>query len=197
MVAAAARIRYEARVLESTPAGAASSLLASEDASLAPARFTSRRGALLAAIALASVVATSTAGRIVSAPSVAGWYKTIAKPSFNPPNWAFPVAWSLLFALMGVAFWRVLRRAPSTPSRAAAIRLFAVQLVVNVGWSVAFFGAQSPSAGLVVIVPFWLLIVATIRTFHRVDRIAAWLLAPYAAWVAFAAVLNAAIVRLN
>ena len=156
----------------------------------------SRRGLGLAAIAAASVIATSTAGRIISAAPVAGWYRTLAKPSFNPPNWAFPVAWTLLFVLMGVAFWRILRT-PESARRSLAIRLFVAQLVVNVGWSTAFFGAHSPLAGMLVIVPFWLLIAATAWTFRSVDRPAAWLLTPYLAWVAFAAVLNAAIVRMN
>ena len=162
-----------------------------------PARFSSRRGRTLAFYAAASVIATSTTGRIVSAPGVAGWYRTIVKPSFNPPNWAFPVAWSTLFVLMGVAFWRILRQPVATPGRARAKLLFLAQLVVNVGWSVAFFGAHSPLAGLVVIVPFWLLIIATIRAFGRIDRVAGALLAPYLAWVTFATVLNAAILRLN
>jgi translocator protein len=157
----------------------------------------SRRGLVLGLIAASSVLVTSTAGRIVSAPGVRGWYRTIAKPSFNPPNWAFPVAWSLLFALMGVAFWRVLRAPAETPGRRAAIALFLAQLVVNVGWSVAFFGANSPLYGLLVIVPFWAMIVATLVAFRAIDRLAGWLLVPYLAWVSFAAVLNAAIWRLN
>ncbi len=157
----------------------------------------SRRGALLALFAAATVIVTSAAGRIISAPGVAGWYRTIAKPSFNPPNWAFPVAWSTLFLLMGIAFFRVLRRPESTPGRGRAQYLFLAQLVFNVGWSLAFFGAHSPLAGLLVIVPFWLLILATMHAFGRIERLAGALLAPYAAWVAFATVLNAAILRLN
>ncbi|HEU4411953.1 MAG TPA: TspO/MBR family protein [Polyangiaceae bacterium] len=160
-------------------------------------RLSSRRGLALALAAAASVIATSTAGRVVSAPGVRGWYRTIAKPPFNPPNWAFPVAWSLLFVLMGVAFWRVLRAPPRTPGRGAAVALFLAQLVVNVGWSLAFFGAHSPLYGLIVIIPFWLMIAATAAAFRAVDRVAGWLLAPYLAWVSFAAVLNAAIWRLN
>ena len=157
----------------------------------------SPRGWRLAGIAFASVFATSSIGRVVTAAPVAGWYRTLAKPSFNPPNWAFPVAWSTLFLLMAVAFFRVLRTPPETPRRRQAITLFAMQLVVNVGWSVAFFGAHSPLAGMVVIVPFWGLILATALTFGRIDRAAGWLFAPYLAWVAFASVLNAAILRLN
>ena len=102
----------------------------------------SARGLRLAAIAAGAVIVTSTAGRIISAPGVAGWYRTIAKPSFNPPNWAFPVAWSTLFVLMGIAFWRVLRLPVQTSGRCVGIILFVTQLVVNVSWSLAFFGAH-------------------------------------------------------
>ncbi|MFO0736463.1 MAG: TspO/MBR family protein [Labilithrix sp.] len=157
----------------------------------------SPRGWRLAAVALGSVVATSSIGRAITAGPVVGWYRTLAKPSFNPPNWVFPVAWSTLFLLMAVAFFRVLRTPPATPRRPLAIALFLAQLVVNVAWSAAFFGASSPIAGLVVILPFWVLILATALTFARIDRVAGWLLAPYLAWVAFATVLNATIVHLN
>jgi len=157
----------------------------------------SPRGLRLAGVSFACVFATSSIGRIVTAEPVAGWYRTLVKPSFNPPNWAFPVAWSTLFLLMAVAFFRVLRTPASTPRRGLAIALFVAQLVVNVGWSVAFFGANSPLAGMIVIVPFWGLILATAIVFGRIDRTAGWLLSPYLAWVTFATVLNAAILRLN
>jgi tryptophan-rich sensory protein len=160
-------------------------------------RLRSPRGLRFAAIAAGAVIVTSTAGRIISAPGVAGWYRTIAKPSFNPPNWAFPVAWSTLFVLMGIAFWRVLRLPVQTSGRCVATILFVTQLVVNVCWSLAFFGAHSPILGLAVIVPFLMTILATMRAFYKVDVTAALLLVPYVAWVSFATVLNAAIVRLN
>ncbi len=150
----------------------------------------------LGVLAAASVIATSTSGRIVSAPGVAGWYTTITKPSFNPPNWAFPVAWTLLFVLMGVAFYRVLKT-PVSSARRLAIALFLTQLVVNVCWSLAFFGAHSPLYGLIVIVPFLALILVTIRVFLGVDKAAGLLLFPYAAWVSFATVLNFSILQLN
>jgi benzodiazapine receptor len=162
-----------------------------------PVRFASRDGLVRALLAAASVIVTSTAGRLITAKPVKGWYVTLAKPSFNPPNWAFPVAWSTLFLLMGIAFWRVLRRPADTSNRSLAITLFLAQLVVNVGWSFAFFGENSPVAGMVVIVPFLGLIVATALVFGRIDKAAGWLLAPYIAWVSFATVLNAAIVHLN
>jgi tryptophan-rich sensory protein len=150
--------------------------------------------ALVAAVA---VTATSTAGRLISRVPVRDWYPSLVKPSFNPPNWAFPVAWTLLFILMGVAFWRVLTAPSGTPWRAPGMTLFVVQLVVNVGWSTAFFGARSPLLGMLVILPFWALICANAVLFWKVDRVAAWLLVPYLGWVAFASVLNAAILRMN
>jgi tryptophan-rich sensory protein len=163
----------------------------------APTRLGSRRGLALAALAAGSVIATSTTGRLITAVPVKTWYTTIAKPSFNPPNWAFPVAWTTLFVLMGIAFWRVLRTPEGTPGRGRAIALFVAQLVVNVGWSAAFFGMRSPLYGLLVVVPFWAMIAATGWAFRKLDRPASWMLAPYLAWVTFATVLNAAIVRLN
>lgn len=160
-------------------------------------RLRSRRGGIFAVVAAASVIVTSSLGRAVTAEPVKGWYTTLRKPSFNPPNWAFPVAWTLLFALMGIAFWRILRTPRHTRQRSLAITLFVLQLVINVGWSAAFFGANSPLYGMIVIVPFWFVIVSTTYVFGKIDRPAAWMLTPYIAWVAFASVLNAAILSLN
>ena len=122
-----------------------------------------------------------------------GW---IDRPWFFPPEWAFGVAWTLLFTLMGIALWLVARRGLDRRPVQLAVGLFAAQMLVNVAWTPAFFGLRSPAAGLVVILALWVLIVATIWAFDRVDRIAAGLLIPYLAWVSFAAVLNAEIWRL-
>jgi benzodiazapine receptor len=162
-----------------------------------------RRGALRgsdlrwALVAAASVLIASVAGQLASASAVEGWYRTIAKPWFTPPNWVFPVAWTLLFTIMGTAFWRILRHPSGTPSRRTAIALFVVQLAFNSGWSAVFFGAQSPKYGLVVIAPLWALILATILVFRGMDRLAARMLVPYLVWLTFAAVLNVAIWTLN
>lgn len=169
----------------------------SSRAPVPPTQLRTPRGMGYAALAAASVVATSAAGRQVTSGALQSWYPALIKPSFNPPNWVFPVAWTLLFAMMGTAFWRVLRGAPARPWRKPGIALFVAQLVLNVGWSAAFFGARSPVLGLVVIAPFWLAILATALAFRAVDRSAAWLLVPYLAWVTFATVLNVAIVHLN
>ena len=122
-----------------------------------------------------------------------GW---IDEPWFFPPEWAFGVAWTLLFTLMGIALWLVARRGLDRRPVQLAVGLFAAQMLVNVAWTPAFFGLQSPGLGLVVIAALWVLIVATIWAFDRVDRVAAMLLVPYLAWASFAAVLNFEIWRL-
>lgn len=162
-----------------------------------PARSSFARSALLALMAIIPVFATSFLGSLATMPQITGWYTTIVKPSFNPPNWVFGPAWTILFIMMAYAFWRVLKLDPKTPGRRAAIAIFLVQLVFNAGWSWAFFWGQSPLAGLVVIVFLWLSIAVNIAAFWRLERTAGLLLVPYLAWVSFASALNVAIFALN
>lgn len=151
----------------------------------------------LAAGAIVPVVAAALLGQRATLPNLAPWYAALAKPSFNPPNAIFGPVWGLLYASMAYAAWRILRHAPAGPARRTALTLFFAQLALNAAWSWGFFGAHQPSLGLIDIVPQWLLIVATIARFWRLDRRAGAVLVPLALWVAFAAVLNAAIWRLN
>lgn len=127
-------------------------------------------------------------------PALVPWYAGLAKPSWTPPNSAFAPAWTILFALMAVAAWLVWRQAglASIP-----LKLFAIQLTLNVVWSGLFFGLKSPAAALIEIVLLWLAILATALAFRRANRLAGWLLVPYLAWVAYAVALNFAIWRLN
>ena len=136
-------------------------------------------------------------GGAVTAPKIDTWYATLVKPSFNPPNWVFGPVWTLLFGLMAIAAWRVWRTDPKIGANRRALVLFGAQLLFNVGWSIAFFGAENPLAGLLVILVLEALIVMTIRAFLRHDRPAAWMLVPYAAWVGFATLLNLTIYSLN
>ena len=136
-------------------------------------------------------------GSLATAPSIPTWYAGLEKPSFNPPNSIFPIVWTILYVMMAVAAWLVWRAPASPPQRRAALVLYFVQLVVNVVWSFAFFGAQSPLGGLVVIAILLVAIVATILAFRRISGLAALLLLPYLAWVGFATILNAAIFSLN
>jgi benzodiazapine receptor len=150
-----------------------------------------------AAIAAGSVVAASAIGGMATGPKILGWYASLAKPWYNPPNWVFGPAWTLLFLLMAIAFWRILQMPAGTPGRTLAVALFAVQLTLNALWSVLFFGMESPLLALVEVGPFWLAILATLVAFARLDRFAGWLFVPYLAWVAFAAVLNYGVWSLN
>lgn len=136
-------------------------------------------------------------GSTVTTPKIDGWYAALAKPPFNPPDWIFAPVWSLLFAMMAVAAWRVWLTDRAIVRNRRALLLFALQLLFNMAWSIVFFGAESPFGGIFVIAILEALIVATILAFRRHDSLAAWLLVPYAAWVAFAMVLNVAIYRLN
>jgi translocator protein len=136
-------------------------------------------------------------GSLFTTPYIGPWYSGLAKPFFTPPNWAFPVVWPALFLLMAIALWRMLTRPPVPMTRNRALLPFAVQLVLNVLWSYAFFANQSPVAGMVVITVLLAAIVWTIVAFRRYDNLAAWLLVPYLLWVAYACALNAGIWQLN
>jgi benzodiazapine receptor len=122
------------------------------------------------------------------------WYPALRKPSWNPPNGVFGPVWSALYLAMAVAVWLVWR---SGGDVTVAVGLFALQLALNLAWSIVFFGQRNPRGGLVVIVGLWLAIAATLVVFMSIDTLAGALLIPYLAWVTFASVLNGAIARLN
>jgi benzodiazapine receptor len=133
---------------------------------------------------------------ILTAEAITTWYATLSKPWFSPPNWLFGPVWTLLYVMMGVAAWRV-HSAKANAARLLALRFFVIQLALNFAWSLVFFGERAIAWGLLEIILLWAAIVATVITFWRVDRPAAWLLGPYLAWVSFATVLNAALLSLN
>jgi benzodiazapine receptor len=135
-------------------------------------------------------------GGWVTADSVKTWYTTINKPSFTPPNWVFGPVWTVLYVLMGIAGWRVWCKARPDQLR-VPLALFAVQLALNLAWSVVFFGAHRIGGAVVVIVGLEAAILATMVAFRRIDGLAALLLVPYALWVVFAAALNIAVWQLN
>jgi translocator protein len=147
------------------------------------------------AISVLPVLGSVLLGQAVTYPNLAPWYANLAKPSFNPPNWIFGPVWITLYALMGVAVWRVLGR--DAPQKRLALILFLAQLAFNAAWSCMFFGLHNPFLGFCNIVPQWFLIAATLLVFWSIDRLAGLLLLPLASWVAFAAVLNFEVWRLN
>jgi len=158
---------------------------------------TTRRRDTVAFIAfLAPCLAVSAIGGAVTATSVGTWYQSLAKPPFNPPDWIFAPVWTVLFFMMAIAGWRVWRRDGLRKTR-SALMLFACQLVLNLAWSILFFGFRSIGAALVEILVLLLAILATTVMFWQRDRVAGMLFVPYAGWVAFAMALNAALWQLN
>lgn len=121
------------------------------------------------------------------------WYAALAKPPFNPPAWVFAPVWTLLYVLIAIAGWRVWQR----DRRSRPMLLWWAQLALNFAWTPVFFGAHAIGLALFVILMLLAAILGFIATAWQRDRPAAWLFAPYAAWVAFAAVLNGSIWLLN
>ena len=137
-------------------------------------------------------------GGLSTARAIPTWYRTLRKPGWNPPDAVFGPVWTVLYTFMALAAWLV-RRGMSSPERArtAALRLWWLELALNLGWSLTFFGRRRPGWGLVVIGLLEVTIIATTVAAVRVSRLAAALLAPYALWTAFASVLNFRIWQLN
>lgn len=136
-------------------------------------------------------------GAIFTASSVNGWYSTINKPSFSPPNWVFGPVWTLLFFMMGVSIYLILEKDLKDRMVKTAVLLFVGQFALNVLWSFLFFGLQKPLDAFIDIVVLWFAILLTIIQFNKIDKRAAFLLVPYLLWVSFASVLNLSIWILN
>lgn len=124
------------------------------------------------------------------------WYRRLNKPSYNPPDTVFPVVWTVLYSLMAISGWRVWRHEDS-PQRSLALRLWISQLVTNSEWSRLFFGKHLPTWSLANVLSLQSAVIGYILEARKVDKPAAALFAPYAAWVAFATLLNEEIVRRN
>ncbi len=136
-------------------------------------------------------------GSVASPGGLDPWYAALVKPSWTPPDAVFPVVWSVLYLLMGLAAWLVWRRGVDRVEVTSALSAFSVQLILNATWPWAFFWAQSPALGLSVLAALLLALIVTMRRFAAVSPLAAWLLVPYLLWGMFAATLNAAILVMN
>jgi benzodiazapine receptor len=121
-----------------------------------------------------------------------GWYAALEKPAFNPPGWVFGPVWMLLYVLIGIAGWRVWRG-----RRSSAMRIWWLQLGLNFAWPLLFFGANLILPALVVLLALLAAILWFLRDTWHDERPAALLFLPYAAWTAYATLLNGAIWWLN
>jgi tryptophan-rich sensory protein len=144
----------------------------------------------VARVILAIVVCelVGVAGSLFTTPAIDSWYAFLAKPAFSPPSWLFAPAWTLLYALMGVAIALVWPRLS---------KLFVLQLLVNGLWSFLFFGLHNPLLGLIDIVVLWILILVLLLGYWRINKTSFWLFVPYFLWVSFATALNFSVWRLN
>ena len=124
------------------------------------------------------------------------WYAALIKPVETPPDWAFPVAWTTIYVLMGLALAMIIN-ARGSRLRGPAILLFALSLAANLIWSPLFFGAHQVFWALVLIVIMFVLALATTFVFGRVRSSAAWLMVPYLLWLLYAGMLNWKIDQLN
>src|SRR5476649_1935056 len=156
----------------------------------ASAKFSWSRDLGFGFLAIIAVAATLVVGQLATYPNLAPWYAGLVKPSFNPPNWVFGPVWTTLYLLMAFAVWRILRLAAASVERRWALGLFFAQLALNAAWSWMFFAARNPLLGLINIVPQFLVIIATIVAFRRIDRMAGGCLMPLAAWVSFSSGLD-------
>jgi len=147
-------------------------------------------------IVVAALAAMAVAGLGASATDIGPWYYALQKPSWQPPDWLFGSAWTLIYgliALSGVLAWNAAR---DRRHGLNIVGLFALNALLNVRWSELFFNFHRPDWALIEVMVFWLSIVL-LMVAAAASHTAGWLLAPYLAWVTFAGLLNLAVVRLN
>ncbi len=146
-------------------------------------------------IAIAIPLAVGGVAALLTSDSMS-MFEVVKKPPLSPPGWLFPVVWTILYTLMGIASYLVWREAPSA-ARQRGLSLYALQLAVNFVWPLLFFGAQWYLFAFIWLVLLWVLIWLTWNNFRQVSTTAGWLLVPYIVWVTFAGYLNLGIYILN
>ena len=129
-------------------------------------------------------------GSIFTTSKIPTWYQTLTKPTLNPPSWVFGPVWTILFVFMGIAVYLIWKKGLKEKNVRIALYIFIGQLVLNTFWSIIFFVLQNPQAAFFEIIALWCMILASIISFAKISRPAAWLLVPYILWVSFAAYLN-------
>ncbi len=147
-----------------------------------------------------SIVIPLLVGYVGSATTIASiptWYATIIKPSWAPPNWIFGSVWTILYVLMGIALYLVWSKGLHRKDVQFAVILFVVQLLLNLSWSIVFFGYHALFGSFVLVLVLWLAILANLIAFYVISKTAGLLLVPYILWVSIASYLNYSIYLLN
>ena len=150
---------------------------------------------IVIAFAVLGVAVVAIAGGLMT--EIGSWYESLRFPSWRPPNWLFGPAWTLIFALIATSAVIAWEAAPDGAARSRLLALFIVNGLLNIGWSPLFFKLRRPDWALAELCVFWLSVVALIAGIAGVSTKAAWIIAPYLAWVTFAGYLNWTMVRLN
>ncbi|RZK65261.1 MAG: tryptophan-rich sensory protein [Pedobacter sp.] len=136
-------------------------------------------------------------GSFLTQESVKTWYVTLNKPSFTPPNWAFPTVWTTLFVLMGIASYLVWQKRKQVEHLPRVAAIYAIQLLLNLMWSFFFFYSKQIDAAFYEILALLAMIAVNGYVFYKIDKTAGLLFIPYFLWVSYATVLTFTIMRLN
>lgn len=149
------------------------------------------------ALSILIALAAGAIGSLFTYSEIPTWYAALVKPAISPPNWLFGPVWTTLYVLMGTAAWLVFRANGSSAAKRTALTVYGIQLILNALWSIIFFGMHALGVAFAELVALWIAIGTTIVLFARISRGAAWMLAPYIAWVSFAGSLNLMLWMLN
>jgi len=122
-------------------------------------------------------------------------YQELVKPPLTPPGWIFPIVWTILFALMGLSAYLIY--VSDSKEKNQALQIYAIQLMLNFIWSLAFFNMQAYLLAFVILILLWISIIAMIKVFYEINPLAGKMQVPYLLWVTFAGYLNLAIYLLN
>ncbi len=140
---------------------------------------------------------TGAVGSLATLPQITTWYAALAKPSWTPPNDWFGPIWSTLYILIGIALFLVWRQGIERRDVRFALGIFAVQLILNLMWSLVFFGLHSILGGFIIIMVLWIAILANMIAFYVLSKPAGILMVPYLIWVSIASYLNYSVLLLN
>jgi len=149
------------------------------------------------AVSISIVFIAGAIGTVATISQIPTWYAALAKPTWAPSNWVFGPVWTTLYVLIGVALFLVWREGLGRRDVRFALLIFAVQLILNILWSVVFFGFHSLLGGFILILMLWIAILANIIAFYIISKPAGIILIPYIVWVSIASYLNYSVYLLN